>query len=67
MARYSYDDFMNLPLGDLEALTGVAREGEGDDDYRARAWSSYKQDVANEEEWGGTEGESVAPEPEPER
>lgn len=59
MARYSYDDFMKLPLDDLEALTGVGREGMGDEDYRARAWDSYKQDVANEDEWGGTEGESV--------
>lgn len=64
MARYRYDDFMKLPLSDLEALTGVVRDvggqgGEGDDDYRARAWDSYKQDVANEDEWGGTEGESV--------
>ena len=59
MARYSYDDFMNLPLGDLEALTGVAREGADDEDYRTRAWNSYKQDVANEDEWGGTEGDSV--------
>lgn len=59
MARYSYDDFMKLPLGELEALTGVARAGEGDADYRERAWNSYKQDVANEDEWGGTEGESV--------
>ncbi len=59
MARYSYDDFMKLPLSDLEALTGVERAGEGDDDYRDRAWESYKQDVANEDEWGGTEGESV--------
>ena len=67
MARMSHDDFMKLPLEELEGLTGVAREGDGEADYRARAWDSYKQDVANEEEWGGTEGESVAPEPEPER
>lgn len=66
MARLSYDDFMNLPLGELEALTGVMQEDNSDDDYRTRAWESYKQDVANEDEWGGTEGESVAPEPEPE-
>ena len=59
MARYSYDDFMNLPLGDLEALTGVAQAGTSDEDYRTRAWESYKQDVANEDEWGGTEGASV--------
>ena len=59
MARYSYDDFMNLPLGELEALTGVAQEGADDEDYRTRAWNSYKQDVANEDEWGGTEGDSV--------
>lgn len=59
MARYSYDDFMRLPLGDVEALTGVVQEDMGDEDYRARAWDSYKQDVTNEDEWGGTEGESV--------
>lgn len=60
MARMSHEDFMKRPLGELEALTGVEQAGESDEDYRTRAWESYKQDVANEDEWGGNEGESVA-------
>ena len=64
MARLSQDDLMKLPVDELETLTGVVFDGSDEDDYRSRAWESYKQDVTNEDEWGGTEGESVAPETE---
>jgi len=63
MEPLSREDFFELPLREIEARTGITAPAEGDEaDYRERAWESYKQDVANKEEWGGTEGASVPPE-----
>lgn len=65
MEPLSREDFFELPLKELEARTGLelpSGNDETDADYRERAWESYKQDVANREEWGGTEGASVPPE-----
>ncbi len=61
MDRLSREAFDALPTGEVETLTGVAapQQGEEAGDYYDRAWDSYKQDVANEDEWGGTEGESI--------
>ena len=62
MEPLSREAFFELPLGDVEERTGIKLpEGDDEADYRERAWRSYKQDVANEEEWGGTEGDSVPP------
>lgn len=61
MDRLSREAFAELPAEEVETLTGVAAPA-GDEaagDYYDRAWDSYKQDVANEDEWGGTEGESI--------
>ena len=65
MDRLSRDEFLSLPLDELEALTGLTAPQNGADeaDYRDRAWESYKQDVTNQEEWVGIEGEN-APEDE---
>ncbi len=66
MDRLSHTDFAELSLAEIEARTGIkAPSGEDaaeEADYRERAWESYKQDVANRDEWGGTEGESIPPE-----
>lgn len=63
MERLSHKDFFALSLPDIEARTGLELPGDDDEaaqrDYRERAWESYKQDVANKDEWGGTEGESI--------
>ena len=68
MKPLSREDFFELPLAEIEARTGVEAPtgGDAEADYRERAWESYKQDVANREEWGGTEGASVPPEDLPE-
>ncbi len=59
METLSRDAFFALPIGEIETLTGLeALTGSEDEaDYRERAWENYKQDVTNEEEWGGTEGD----------
>jgi hypothetical protein len=63
MERLSHEDFFSLPLTDIEARTGLEVPANADEaaerDYRERAWESYKQDIANKDEWGGTEGESI--------
>ena len=61
MEPLSREAFFELPLDEVEERTGIKLEGGDETDYRERAWESYKQDVANEEEWGGTEGDSVTP------
>ncbi len=60
MEALSREAFFELPLDEIEELTGIKRGGD-EASYRERAWESYKQDLTNEEEWGGTEGESVTP------
>lgn len=61
MERISREDFFELPLDEIEARSGLLRpEEEGElEDYRDKAWESYKLDIANRDEWGGTEGESI--------
>ncbi len=61
MEAMSREKFFELPLEEVEERTGIKQASEDEADYRERAWKSYKQDVANEEEWGGTEGDSVPP------
>ena len=61
MEALSREAFFELPLGEVEERTGIKPGGDDEADYRERAWESYKQDLANEEEWGGTEGDSVTP------
>ena len=61
MEALSREAFFELPLDEVEERTGIKRSGDDEADYRERAWESYKQDLANEEEWGGTEGDSVTP------
>ncbi len=62
MEAMSREAFFELPLAEVEERTGIKLSEGGDEaDYRERAWESYKQDVANKEEWGGTEGDSVTP------
>ena len=61
MEAMSREAFFELPLAEVEERTGIKSEGSDEADYRERAWESYKQDLANEEEWGGTEGDSVPP------
>ena len=62
MEALSREAFFELPLKEVEDRTGIEMSaGDDEADYRKRAWESYKQDLANEEEWGGTEGESVPP------
>lgn len=62
MEALSREVFFELPIDEIEERTGLKAEAGGDEaDYRERAWASYKQDLTNEEEWGGTEGDSVTP------
>ncbi len=65
MDRISREDFFELPLDDIAARSGLELpEAESElEAYREKAWESYKLDIANRDEWGGTEGESV-PNPE---
>lgn len=63
MERLSRDAFFELPIPELEARCGLAAP-EGATaaelaEFRDKAWESYKLDVANRDEWGGTEGESI--------
>jgi hypothetical protein len=59
MPLMTHEEFLELPLERLEAITGVpapdAPTPELERAYRDEAWESYKVDVANEEEWGGVE------------
>lgn len=58
METMSREDFFALPVAEIEALTGV--EADGDEaKYRERAWENYKQEVGNQEEWVGIEGETA--------
>ncbi len=60
MEPLSREDFFELSLKEIEARTGITAPTEGDEaDYRERAWESYKQDVANREEWVSIEGNNV--------
>lgn len=60
MERISREDFFELPLDEVEARSGLPRlEDEDLEEYREKAWESYKLDIANRDEWGGTEGESI--------
>ena len=62
MEALSREAFFELPLDEVKERTGIKMSaGDDETEYRERAWKSYKQDVANEEEWGGTEGDSVTP------
>lgn len=57
METLSREAFFALPIGEIETLTGLEAPTEDETDYRERAWRNYKQDVTNEEEWGGIEGD----------
>ncbi len=59
MEFLSRDDFFALPIAEIESLTGVEADGEDEASYRARAWENYKQEVGNQEEWVGIEGENT--------
>ncbi len=60
MDRISQEDFFHLSAEEIEARTGLSRTDHEDmDSYREKAWESYKVDIANRDEWGGTEGESI--------
>lgn len=62
MEALSREAFFRLSLEEVEERTGIKMSaGDDEADYRERAWEGYKQDLANEEEWGGTEGDSVTP------
>ncbi len=54
--EYTHEEFLELSLADLEELTGVIRPKssttESLAEYRERAWASYRQDIANRDEWG---------------
>lgn len=66
MTKISQDEFFALSLEEIEGRTGIeAPEGADESEvqgYRERAWKSHKLDVANRDEWGGTEGDSTKPE-----
>ncbi len=59
METLSRDDFFALPVAEIESLTGVEADGEDEASYRKRAWENYKQEVGNQEEWVGIEGDTA--------
>ena len=62
---YSQDEFKALPTESLEKLTGLTppEDSEELDDYREKAWQSYKLDLENKAQWGtARQGRSNLPE-----
>ena len=61
MEFLSREEFFALPVAEIESLTGVEMETDGEDEtsYRERAWENYKQEVGTQEEWVGIEGENT--------
>lgn len=60
METLSREEFFALPVAEIETLTGVVAEADAEDEasYRERAWENYKQEVGNQEEWVGIEGDT---------
>lgn len=56
MEQLSFEDFERMTLEEIERRTGIAAPERPDEDeareYRAKAYRSYKLDVARRDEWG---------------